>query len=101
MEAGDYKIYVHRGDLMCQLSQKQEEVNTKNFSAIEFAQEIECRDAVIFTVDSHVANLACFFAQILLYKYTNTSAAGHGWKIIDDILPIQEMENLPTLELEL
>ena len=56
---------------------------------------------MIFTVDSHVANLACFFAQILLYKYTNTSAAGHGWKIIDDILPIQGIENQPALELAL
>ena len=45
-----------------QLLQNQEEADTKVFLAAKFAPETGCRDAVIFTVDSDVAILACYFA---------------------------------------
>ena len=66
VKAGAYKIYNCNNSLMCQpvhqLLQNQEEADTKVFLAAKFAQEIGCRDAVIFTVDSDVAILACYFA---------------------------------------
>ena len=65
IKAGTYKIYNCNNNLMCQpvhqLSLNQEEADTKVFLAARFAQEIGCRDAVIFTIDSDFSILACFF----------------------------------------
>ena len=64
VKAGAYKIYNCNNSLMWQpvhqLSQTQEEAETKVFWAAKFAQAIGCRDAVIFAVDSDVTVSACF-----------------------------------------
>ena len=63
------KIYNYNNSLMSQpvhqLSSNQEEADTKIFLVAKFAQEVGCRDAVIFTVDNDVAILACYIPQML------------------------------------
>ena len=64
VKASAYKIYNCNNSLMCQparqLSSNQGEADTIVIFAAKFAQEIVCGDAVIFTVDSDIANLACY-----------------------------------------
>ena len=48
-----------------ELSSNQEEADTKVFLAAKQTQEIGCSEAGIFTVDSDVAILACYYARKL------------------------------------
>ena len=48
-----------------ELSSNQEEADTKVFFAAKFAQDLGCRDVGIFTVDSDVAILACYYSELL------------------------------------
>ena len=59
------------------LSSNQEEADTKVFLAAKVAQDLGCSDVAIFTVDSDVAMLACYYSQLLtcrLYLQIGTGA---------------------------
>ena len=66
-----------------QLSSNHEETDTKVFLAAKFAQEIKCRDAVIFAVDSDVAISACYFAQMLEINLLVQIGSGNNYRVID------------------
>ena len=66
-----------------QLSSNQEETDIKVFLAAKFAQEIGCRNADIFTVDSDVVILACYFAQMLEISLLVQIGSGNNYRIID------------------
>ena len=66
-----------------QVSSNQEETYTKVFSTEKIAQEIGCRDAVIFTIDNDVAILACYFAQILEISLLVQIGSGNNYQVID------------------
>ena len=76
------KIYYYNKILISQpvhkLSLNQEEADTKVFFAAKFTQEIGYRDAVIFTVDSSVAILACYFAQMLEINFLVQVGSGNN-----------------------
>ena len=46
------------------------------------AQEIGCRDAAIFTVDSDIAILACYFAQMLEINLLVQIGLGNSYRVI-------------------
>ena len=86
VKAGTYKIYNSNNSLMCppvhQHSSDHKEADNKVFSAAKFAQKIGCRDAVIFTVDSDVAILACYFAQMLEISLLVQIGSGYSYQVI-------------------
>ena len=87
VKAGAYKIYNCNNSLMCQpvhqISSNHEEADTKVFLAAKFALEIGCRDAVIFTIDSDVAILACYFAQMLEINLLVQIGSGKNCRVTD------------------
>ena len=87
VKTGAYKIYNCNNSLMSQpvhqLSSNHEETDTKVFLAAKFAQEIKCRDAVIFAVDSDVAISACYFAQMLEINLLVQIGSGNNYRVID------------------
>ena len=51
--------------------------------AAEFAQEIGCRDAAIFTLNNDAAILACDFAQMLEINLVVQIESGNNYRVID------------------
>ena len=72
---------------MCQpfdeLSSNQEEADTKVFLAAKLAQDIGCSNIGIFTVDSDVAILACFYAMKLQSRLLVNIGSGCNVRILD------------------
>ena len=66
-----------------QLSSNQEVADIKVFLAAKLAQEIGCRDAVISVVDSDVAVLACYSAQMLQINLLVQIGSGNNYLVID------------------
>ena len=98
------KIYNYNNSLMSQpvhqLSSNQEEADTKIFLVAKFAQEVGCRDAVIFTVDNDVAILACYIPQMLEINLFVQIGSGNNYWVIDikhHIWSNSIIQSLPSL----
>ena len=87
IKAGACKIYNCNNSLVCQpvhqLSSNHEEADTKVFLAGKFPPEIGCRDAVIFTVDSDVAIITCYFSQMFEVSLLVQIGSGNDYQVID------------------
>ena len=66
-----------------QLSSNHEEADTKVFLAGKFPPEIGCRDAVIFTVDSDVTIITCYFSQMFEVSLLVQIGSGNDYQVID------------------
>ena len=78
VRAESCKIYKYSNSLMCQsvcqLSSKGEETDI---------QEIGCKVIFIYTIDSDVSILACYFAQILEINMFVQIGSGKNYQVID------------------
>ena len=79
------------------LSQNQEEVDKKVFLAAKLAKEIGCRDAVIFTVDSDVAILACYFSQMFHINLLVQIRSVNNYQVIEVTRWIQALLANPDI----
>ena len=66
-----------------EISSNQEEADTKVFLAAKFAQDLGCSDIGIFTVDSDVAVLACYYSQLLTSRLFLQIGSGSNLRILD------------------
>jgi len=83
-----------------ELSSKQEEADTKVFLRAKFAQDLGCSDIGIFTVDSDVAILACYYSQLLTCRLFLQIGSGSNLRILDirnNDLEEDLLKSLPSL----
>ena len=69
--------------MLPELSSNQEEADTKVFLAAKFAQDLGCRDVGIFTVDSDVAILVCYYSELLNCRSFLQIVSGSNLRIMD------------------
>ena len=82
------------------MSSKQEEADTKVFVAAKFAQDLGYRNVKIFTVDSDVAILACYYSQLLNCRLFLQIGSGSNLRILDignNVLEEDLLKSLPSL----
>ena len=86
-KASGFKLQVHNEEISCEkvdeLCSNQEEADTKVFLAAKLAQDVGCSDIGIFTVDSDVAILACFYATRLNSRLFVTIGSGNNIRILN------------------
>lgn len=82
------------------LSSNQEEADTKVFLAAKHAEYIGCENVAIFTVDSDVANLACYYNQFFTCRLILRIGSGSHSRIFDigkNTLKENVAKSLPSL----
>ena len=83
-----------------ELSSNQQEADTKVFLAAKFAQDIGCRDVGIFTVNSDVAILACYYSELINCRLLLQVGSGSNLRILDignNDLEEDLLKSLPSL----
>ena len=83
-----------------ELSSNQEEADTKVLVAAKFAQDLGCRDVGIFTVDSNVAILACYYSELINCRLLLQIGIGSNLQILDignNDLEEDLLKSLPSL----
>ena len=83
-----------------EISSNQEEADTKVFLAAKVAQDLGCSDVGIFTVDSDVAILACYYSQLLTCRLVLQIGSGANLRILDignNDLEEDLLKSLPSL----
>ena len=79
----DVRGYSIRKSNVAELSSNQEEADTKMFLVVKIAQEIGCTQATIFTVDSNVGILACYFASPVNIQIIVQIGTGRNKRLLD------------------
>lgn len=97
LEVVDNAVFCLRKDELCS---NQEEADTKIFLAAKFAEDIGCSRITIFTVDSDVVILACYYASKLQSQLFLHIGSGNNIRILDvgeNELSEELLDSLPSL----